>query len=84
MIGINFEDRVVGAIRKAAEKKRVDFFVNARTDVFFEHSEDAAQAVDEALERDKAYAAAGASGFFIPGLTQEALIGSFAKPSHYL
>ena len=28
----------------------------------------------EALERAKAYAAAGASGFFIPGLTEDALI----------
>lgn len=79
VIGINFEDRIVGAIRKAAEKKRVDFFVNARTDVFFEHGENAAQAVDEALERAKAYAAAGASGFFIPGLTQEALIGRLCE-----
>jgi 2-methylisocitrate lyase-like PEP mutase family enzyme len=90
VIGINFEDRVVkgsglypvdrqarrlGAIRKTAEQKRVDLFVNARTDVFFEHGEDTAQAADEALERAKAYAAAGASGFFIPGLTEDALIG---------
>jgi len=52
VIGVNFEDRVVkgsglysvdrqarrlGAIRKAAAQKRVDLFVNARTDVFFEH-----------------------------------------------
>lgn len=94
VIGINFEDRVVkgsglysvdrqarrlGAIRKAAERKRVDLFINARTDVFFEHGEDAAQAVDEALERAKAYAAAGASGFFIPGLTEDALIGQLCE-----
>ena len=94
VIGINFEDRVVkgsglysvdrqaqrlGTIRKAAEQKHVDLFVNARTDVFFEHGEDAAQAVDEALERAKAYAAAGASGFFIPGLTEDALIGRLCE-----
>ena len=69
VIGINFEDRVVkgsgpysvdrqvrrlGAIREAAEQQRVELFVNARTDLFFEHGEDAAQAVDEALERAKA------------------------------
>ena len=69
VIGVNFEDRVVKgsglysvdrqaqrlrAIRKAAEQKRVDLFVNARTDIFFEHGEDAAQAVDEALKRAKA------------------------------
>ena len=89
VIGINFEDRVVkgsglysidrqvrrlGAIRNTAEQKRVDLFVNARTDVFFEHGENVAEAVEEALERAKAYAAAGASGFFIPGLTEDALI----------
>ena len=94
VIGVNFEDRVVkdsglysldqqarrlGAIRKAAEQKCVDFFLNARTDVFFVHSEDAAKAVDEALERAKAYADAGASGFFVPGLTEDALIGQVCE-----
>lgn len=93
VIGINFEDRIVkgsglygidrqahriAAIRKASEQKGVDLFINARTDVFFE-SEDAAQAVGEALERAKAYAAAGASGFFVPGLVDDASIGRVSK-----
>jgi 2-methylisocitrate lyase-like PEP mutase family enzyme len=93
VIGINFEDRIVkgsglysvdrqarriAAIRQAAEKKGIDLFINARTDVFFE-SEDAAVAVDEALERAKAYTAAGASGFFVPGLVNDALIERVAK-----
>ena len=79
LIGINFEDRVVkgkglydidrqakriAAIRNAAERKGVPLFINARTDVFLGNSGD----VDEALERAQAYALAGASGFFIPGL----------------
>src|SRR5246127_4380122 len=90
VIGINLEDRVVkgsglysvdrqarriAAIRKSAEQKGVDLFVNARTDVFFEHGEDAAQAFGEAVDRAKAYAAVGASGFFVPGLVNDALIG---------
>src|SRR5262250_1503364 len=94
VIGINFEDRVVkssglysvdrqarriAAIRKAAEQKGVDLFINARTDVFFEHGEDAAQAAGEALGRAKAYAAVGASGFFIPGLVDDALIGRICE-----
>src|SRR5712672_82377 len=94
VIGVNLEDRVVkgsglysvdrqarrlGAIRKAAEQKCIDFFINARTDVFFEHGEDAAQAVGEALDRAKAYAAAGASGFFVPGLVDDALIGRICE-----
>jgi 2-methylisocitrate lyase-like PEP mutase family enzyme len=94
VIGINFEDRVVkgsglysverqarriAAIRKAAEQKGIDLFINARTDVFFEHGEDAAQAVSEALDRAKAYAAVGASGFFVPGLVDDAMIGQICE-----
>jgi 2-methylisocitrate lyase-like PEP mutase family enzyme len=94
VVGINFEDRVVNgsglysvdrqarriaAIRKAAEKKGVDLFINARTDVFFEHGEDAAQAVGEAVYRAKAYEAVGASGFFVPGLVDDALIGRICE-----
>jgi 2-methylisocitrate lyase-like PEP mutase family enzyme len=94
VIGINFEDRIVkgsglysvdrqarriAAIRKAAEQKGIDLFINARTDVFFEHGEDAAQAVGKALDRAKAYAAVGASGFFVPGLVDDALIGQICE-----
>lgn len=93
VIGVNFEDRIVkgsglysidrqaqriAAIRKAAEQKGVDLFINARTDVFFENAEHAS-AIGEALDRAKAYAAAGASGFFVPGLTDDALIGRISK-----
>ena len=52
----------IAAIRKAAEQKGVELFVNARTDLFFEHVEDAAEVIGEAFDRAKAYAAAGASG----------------------
>ena len=90
VIGVNFEDRIVkgsglydidrqarrvAVIRKAAENKGVALFINARTDLFLGQSRDAAQSVGEALERAKAYVAAGASGFFIPGLRDDALIG---------
>jgi 2-methylisocitrate lyase-like PEP mutase family enzyme len=94
VIGINFEDRIVkrsglysidrqarriAAIRKAAEQKGVELFINTRTDVFFEHGEDAAQAVGEALNRAKAYAVAGGSGYFIPGLLDDVLIGRICE-----
>jgi 2-methylisocitrate lyase-like PEP mutase family enzyme len=90
VIGINFEDRVVkgsglysldrqarrvAAIRTAAEQKGAALFINARTDLFLGQGVDAAQSIGEALDRAKAYAAAGASGFFIPGLRDDALIG---------
>jgi 2-methylisocitrate lyase-like PEP mutase family enzyme len=90
VIGINFEDRVVqaaglypvdrqarriAAIRDVAAKKGVDLFINARTDLFLGQEGDPAQSIGDALDRAKAYAAAGASGFFIPGLREDALIG---------
>jgi len=90
VIGINFEDRVVqgsglyeierqarriATIRKAAEQKGIGLFLNARTDLFLGEDGDPAQSVGAALERGKAYSVAGASGFFIPGLQDEALIG---------
>jgi 2-methylisocitrate lyase-like PEP mutase family enzyme len=94
IIGINFEDRVVKgsglydidrqarrlvAIRKAAERKGVVLFINARTDLFLGQGRDPAQSVGEALDKAKAYAAAGASGFFIPGLANDALIGRICE-----
>ena len=90
VIGINFEDRVVkgkglcsierqarriAAIRAAAEHKHIPFFINARTDVFLGNGDD----VDEALQRARAYASAGASGFFIPGLTDAGQIRRIAE-----
>jgi len=95
VVGINFEDRVVkgkglyaidrqarriAAIREAAEKKGIPLFINARTDLFLgEGDDDPAKSIDEALERARAYAAAGASGFFIPGLTDAKLIETICK-----
>ena len=87
--GVNFEDRVVGgaglypidrqarriaAIRGAAESKGAEFFINARSDVFFSSDPDHAKLMEEAQQRASAYASAGASGFFAPGLVEEGLI----------
>lgn len=88
VIGINFEDRVVqgsglysaekqarriAAIREAGEKKGIKLFINARTDVFFQKG-DPAEFIQDALERGARYTSAGASGFFVPGLKEDALI----------
>jgi 2-methylisocitrate lyase-like PEP mutase family enzyme len=93
VIGINFEDRIVkgeglyaidrqgrriASLRKAADEKRIPLFINARTDVFFQDG-DPNQFIADALKRAKAYAAAGASGFFIPGLQDDGLIGRICK-----
>jgi 2-methylisocitrate lyase-like PEP mutase family enzyme len=51
------------------------FFVNARTDLFLHAPrEQHAGLVEAAIERGRAYAAAGASGFFVPGLADAELI----------
>src|SRR5205823_4943546 len=67
--------RRIAAIREAARAKGVDLFINARTDLFLGQQRDPANSINDALDRAKAYAAAGASGFFIPGLRDDALIG---------
>jgi 2-methylisocitrate lyase-like PEP mutase family enzyme len=90
-IGINFEDRIIGAdelqtvedqsariraVREAAEETSIPLFINARTDVFLKtypapHNE---AELEEALQRAAAYAEAGASGLFAPGLRDPELI----------
>ena len=68
--------RRIEALRRAGEDAGVPVFINARTDIFLQAGPDAhdAAAVDQALERARAYADAGASGFFVPGLMDERLI----------
>jgi 2-methylisocitrate lyase-like PEP mutase family enzyme len=60
----------IEAIREAAEQSTIALFINARTDIFLKadpagHSE---EHLEEAIRRATAYAEAGASGFFAPGL----------------
>ncbi|MEI1247173.1 isocitrate lyase/PEP mutase family protein [Rhizobium aouanii] len=73
----------ISAIRAMAEGKGVPFFINARTDLFLAESDLSKHAglVDEAIERGKAYAAAGGSGFFVPGLIDPALIEKICAAS---
>lgn len=97
-IGINFEDRIIGAdelhtiedqsarikaIREAAGKIGVPLFINARTDVFlktYPAKHDEGQ-LEEALQRAEAYAEAGASGLFAPGLRDPELIEKLCRRS---
>ena len=88
VVGCNLEDQVVGGTglhdigkqvkRIAAARRGVGdaFFINARTDIFLQTSQDSHDAamVDAAIERAHAYAAAGASGCFAAGLGDIALI----------
>jgi methylisocitrate lyase len=73
----------LAAARRAADAAGIAMYINARTDVFFQApaaAHDAAM-VDAALERARAYAAAGASGLFVPGVVADALIARIADAS---
>ncbi|MEO6581351.1 MAG: isocitrate lyase/phosphoenolpyruvate mutase family protein [Sphingomicrobium sp.] len=79
-VGCNFEDQVIGGEGihpLALQAKRIEtirravgdaFFINARTDLFLKTTDYDAALVDAAIERGKAFADAGASGFFVPRL----------------
>lgn len=87
-VGCNFEDQIVGSdrlydigeqtARLGALRNGVgrDFFINARTDLFLKAApEQHDQALaDRAIERGKAYGAAGVNGYFIPGLSDLTLV----------
>ena len=79
-VGCNFEDQVIGgeglhpldlqvkriaAIRGAVGDQ---FYINARTDLFLKTQTYDDALIDHVVERGKAFADAGASGFFVPRL----------------
>jgi 2-methylisocitrate lyase-like PEP mutase family enzyme len=79
-VGCNFEDQVIGGegvhsldsqVRRIEVIRRAvgdDFFINARTDLFLKVEQRDDALVDQVIERGKAFADAGASGFFVPRL----------------
>ncbi len=69
-------------VRAAADRLGIPAFLNARTDVFLVASADQHESlVATALERARAYADAGADGFFVPGLADERLIARVVEGS---
>lgn len=71
----------IRAVRKAAESFGVPLFINARTDLFLKAGPDGDHKaiLNAAIERAKAYADAGASGFFAPMLADPDLIASLCN-----
>lgn len=80
--GIEEQVRRLRAARAAADAHAHRFFINLRTDVFFQrgvaHDD---TAVAQALERARAYADAGADGLFAPGLGDAGMIERLASAS---
>ena len=80
---INDQSTRIEAVREAAETAGIPLFINARTDVFLQTypaENDEAQ-LQQALERAQAYANAGASGLFAPGLRDPNLIKKLCDDS---
>ncbi|PWW00051.1 2-methylisocitrate lyase-like PEP mutase family enzyme [Hoeflea marina] len=66
----------IAAIRAMARQRGIELFINARTDLFLKEKDRSVHPslLPQAIERADAYAQAGASGFFAPGLVDRDLI----------
>ena len=79
-VGCNFEDQIIGGeglhpldlqVRRIAAIRNAvgdQFYINARTDLFLKTQTYDDALIDQVVERGKAFADAGASGFFVPRL----------------
>lgn len=81
--GIREQSEMLSSFRRVAQAQGVSLFINARTDVFLQQP-DATQhpaLMAEAKKRLAAYQDAGASGFFVPGLSDLTLIAELCAVS---
>lgn len=94
-VGVNLEDGVPGgtvpirsiadaadrirAAREAARAAAIPIVINARTDLYLRNIGDEATRFDEAVERARAYLAAGADCFYPITLRDPATIGRIVK-----
>ncbi|GAA1863141.1 isocitrate lyase/phosphoenolpyruvate mutase family protein [Pseudonocardia ailaonensis] len=89
VVGANLEDqckpiadsvKAVEAAVAAAEKAGVPFALNARTDAFLRAGDrDPEEVLADAIERGRAYLAAGATSFFAPGKLDETTVGRLVE-----
>ena len=94
-VGCNIEDQVIGGANDHGgvhplkdQAKRIEAirlavgsqcFINARTDLYLKTKEHDAALVDAVIERGKAFADAGASGFFVPRLADPRQVERIVK-----
>ncbi|WP_329197948.1 MULTISPECIES: isocitrate lyase/PEP mutase family protein [unclassified Streptomyces] len=87
-VGINIEDgnrapadhaARIAAARAAAEAAGIPLFINARVDTYLFGLGEPHTRLDETLARAAAYLRAGASGIFVPGVTDPSTIAELAK-----
>ncbi|MFE1790684.1 isocitrate lyase/phosphoenolpyruvate mutase family protein [Streptomyces sp. NPDC059525] len=87
-VGVNIEDGTrapaehaerLAAARAAADAAGVPLYINARVDTYLFGLGESAARLDETLARASAYLAAGATGVFVPGVTDPAVIAELAR-----
>jgi 2-methylisocitrate lyase-like PEP mutase family enzyme len=87
-VGINIEDgndapdllaKKIEKARKAADSARINLFINARTDVYLKEIGNPKDRVNEVIKRAALYLEAGASGLFVPAVTEAAAIKAIAS-----
>ncbi|MFF2195066.1 isocitrate lyase/phosphoenolpyruvate mutase family protein [Streptomyces sp. NPDC058157] len=87
-VGVNIEDGTrapadhaerLAAARAAADAAGVPLYINARVDTYLFGLGESATRLDETLARASAYLAAGATGVFVPGVTDPAVIAELAR-----
>lgn len=83
MYSIKDQSDRIRAVREAAEQKSIPLFINARTDVFLKTLPAAGttEQLEEVITRAAAYAEAGASGLFAPGLRDAEMIRKLCEAS---
>jgi 2-methylisocitrate lyase-like PEP mutase family enzyme len=69
----------LAAARAAAAAQGVELYINARTDVYLRSVGDPGERLPATLERAAAYLEAGASGIFVPGITEPAIVGELVR-----
>jgi 2-methylisocitrate lyase-like PEP mutase family enzyme len=95
VVGINIEDAAPGgdaplrpateqaerlaAARAAADEAGIELYINARTDTYLRSVGDPAGRLAETLDRARAYLEAGASGVFVPGITEPATVAKLVE-----
>ena len=72
----------IASARQAAEARHLLYFINVRTDTFlFTKADTHESLISSVIERARAYADAGADGFFVPGLADRRLIARMVEGS---
>ncbi|HEX5397392.1 MAG TPA: isocitrate lyase/phosphoenolpyruvate mutase family protein [Candidatus Limnocylindria bacterium] len=82
LVGIEHQAQRIAAIRHAAESTGVPLVINARIDVYLRDRRPPEETTDEAIERARAYLAAGADCVYPIWLTDADLIAGIVAALH--